>query len=77
MKGNETPLIGNPEMEKQQVQVLLSAPSFPGQTRDTRANCTQFAQNNARTADRRVRFPAPIKHRGSKVKIFAPARNFA
>lgn len=29
MKGNETPLIGNPEMEKQQVQVLLSAPIFP------------------------------------------------
>jgi uncharacterized lipoprotein YajG len=28
MKGNETPLIGNPEMENLQVQVLLSAPIF-------------------------------------------------
>jgi DNA-binding phage protein len=29
MKGNEIPLIGNPEMENMQVQVLLSAPVFP------------------------------------------------
>jgi hypothetical protein len=28
MKSKETPLIGNPEMEKLQVQVLLSAPFF-------------------------------------------------
>jgi len=28
MKSKETPLIGNPEMENLQVQVLLSAPIF-------------------------------------------------
>ena len=59
-----------------QVQVLLSAPPFPRQTGDIQANCTEFAQNNTKTADRRVRFPVTIKHRGSKAKIYAPARNF-
>jgi hypothetical protein len=29
MNGNEKPLIGNPETENKQVQVLLSAPFFP------------------------------------------------
>jgi len=36
-----------------------------------------FAQNNVRTADRRVRFPVTIRHRTSKAKIYAPAGKFA
>ena len=39
--------------------------------------CTEFAQNTARTADRRVKFPVTIRHRASKAKIYAPAGKFA
>jgi integrase len=60
-----------------QVQVLLSAPLFPLQAGDSQDNCTEFAQNSARTADRRVKFPVTIRHRASKVKIYAPAGKFA
>jgi integrase len=60
-----------------QVQVLLSAPTSPRQAGDIQENCTEFAQNNARTADRRVRFPVTIRHRASKAKIYAPAGKFA
>ncbi len=59
-----------------QVQVLLSAPFLPRQTGDSHENCTEFAQNNARLADRRVRFPVTIRHRASKVKIYAPGGEF-
>jgi integrase len=38
--------------------------------------CTKFAQQPARPADRRVRFPVTIRHRASKVKIYAPAGKF-
>ena len=40
-------------------------------------HCTEFAQNFARTADRRVRFPVTIRHRTSKAKIYAPSGKFA
>ena len=39
--------------------------------------CTEFAQNPARTPDRRVRFPVTIRHRSNTAKIYAPAKNFA
>src|ERR1039457_7018579 len=39
--------------------------------------CTDFAQNPARPADRRVKFPVTIKHRASKANTYAPAKNFA
>ena len=39
--------------------------------------CTEFAQQPARTADRRVRFPVTIRHRASSAKIYAPAGKFA
>src|SRR5271170_3049491 len=39
--------------------------------------CTEFAQNPARPADRRVKFPVTIRHRTSKAKIYAPAGKFA
>ena len=38
---------------------------------------TEFAQLNARTPDRRVRFPVAIRHRTSKAKIYAPRGKFA
>ena len=38
--------------------------------------CTDFAQQPARTADRRVRFPVTIRHRASIAKIYAPAGKF-
>jgi integrase len=38
--------------------------------------CTEFAQLNARTPDRRVRFPVTIRHRTSKAKIYRPAGKF-
>src|SRR5271155_4475142 len=38
---------------------------------------TEFAQQPARTADRRVRFPVTIRHRASNAKIYAPAGKFA
>ena len=49
-------------------------------TRDFEASpkiCTIFAQNPDRPADRRVKFPVTIKHRASKAKVYAPAKNFA
>ena len=39
--------------------------------------CTDFAQNPARPADKRVKFPVTIRHRSSTAKIYAPAKNFA
>ena len=39
--------------------------------------CTEFAQNPARPADKRVRFPVTIRHRTSTAKIYAPAGKFA
>ena len=39
--------------------------------------CTEFAQNPARPADKRMRFPVTIRHRTSKAKIYAPAGKFA
>jgi site-specific recombinase XerD len=38
--------------------------------------CTEFAQNSARPADKRVKFPVTIRHRSSQVKIYGPAKNF-
>jgi hypothetical protein len=37
--------------------------------------CTEFAQLNARTPDRRVRFPVTIRHRASKAKTYRPVGN--
>jgi integrase len=39
--------------------------------------CTKFAQHSGRIPDRRVKFPVTIRHRSSKVKIYAPGKNFA
>ena len=39
-------------------------------------SCAEFARNPPRTPDRRVRFPATIRHRQSKVKFYAPGKNF-
>jgi hypothetical protein len=39
--------------------------------------CTLFAQNIARPADRRVKFPVTIRHRTSTAKIYAPGGKFA
>ena len=39
--------------------------------------CTEFAQNPARTADKRVRFPVTIRHRTGTTRIYAPGKNFA
>ena len=38
--------------------------------------CTEFAQNDARHSDRRVRFPVTIRHRSSTAKIYRPAGKF-
>jgi len=51
--------------------------TFPWKTGDSQLICTEFAQLNARTPDRRVRFPVTIRHRTSKAKIYAPRRKFA
>ena len=56
MKGNETPLIGNPEMEKQQVQVLLSAPFFP-RKKESQASATRIDTENARIRRRAMAPP--------------------
>lgn len=37
--------------------------------------CTEFAQNSARPADKRVKFPVTIRHRTSKAKIYHSAKN--
>ena len=44
---------------------------------DSAPNCTEFAQNSARPADRRVKFPVTIRHRSAKAKIYAPGERFA
>jgi integrase len=51
--------------------------TFPLENSESDKNCTDFAQNPARPSDRRVKFPVTIKHRASKAKIYAPAKNFA
>jgi hypothetical protein len=60
-----------------QVQVLLSAPTFTEKNGDAQKGCTEFAQKETRTADRRVRFPVAIRHCTSKAKIYAPGGKFA
>jgi hypothetical protein len=49
---------------------------FPCKTGHSQIVCTEFAQLNARTPDRRVRFPVTIRHRTSKAKIYRPAGKF-
>src|SRR5258708_39221177 len=49
---------------------------FPCKTVGLQIVCTEFAQLNARTPDRRVRFPVTIRHRTSKAKIYRPAGKF-
>ena len=60
-----------------EVQVLSRAPLFIEKNGDSQKVCTEFAQNVARAADRRVRFPVTIRHRTSKAKIYAPGGKFA
>jgi integrase len=60
-----------------EVQVLSRAPLFIEKSGDSQNVCTEFAQNIARTADRRVKFPVTIRHRDSKAKIYAPGGTFA
>src|ERR1035438_6175572 len=55
----------------------LARTIFTSKNDDIQDFCTEFAQNSGRTADRRVKFPVTIRHRQSKVKIYAPAKNFA
>jgi hypothetical protein len=50
---------------------------FPCKTGVSKIVCTEFAQLNPRTPDRRVRFPVTIRHRTSKAKIYAPSGNFS
>ena len=38
--------------------------------------CTEFAQQPARTTDRRVRFPGTIRHRTTKANIYEPTVKF-
>src|SRR5271154_5016650 len=59
------------------VRVLPLEPLFIEKSGDSQKVCTEFAQNVARTADRRVRFPVTIRHRTSKAKIYAPGGKFA
>ena len=49
---------------------------FPNEIGGSQEVCTEFAQNSARSADKRVRFPVTIRHRSSKAKIYAPAGKF-
>jgi hypothetical protein len=49
---------------------------FPCKSGYSQIVCTEFAQLNARTPDRRVRFPVIIQHRTSKAKIYRPAGKF-
>jgi len=50
--------------------------TFPCKTGHSQIVCTEFAQLNGRTPDRRVRFPVTIRHRTSKAKIYRPAGKF-
>ena len=49
---------------------------FPNEIGGSQEVCTEFAQNSARSADKRVRFPVTIRHRTSKAKIYRPAGKF-
>jgi hypothetical protein len=55
----------------------VSRTIFPCEIGHHQVICTEFAQINARTPDRRVRFPVTIRHRSSKAKIYAPRGKFA
>ena len=55
----------------------LARTIFTCKNNDSQDFCTEFAQNPARTSDRRVKFPVTIRHRSSRAKIYAPAKNFA
>ena len=50
--------------------------NFPNEIEGVQEVCTEFAQNSARSADKRVRFPVTIRHRSSKAKIYRPAGKF-
>jgi hypothetical protein len=50
--------------------------TFPNEIGGSQEVCTEFAQNSARSADKRVRFPVTIRHRSSKAKIYRPAGKF-
>src|ERR1035437_4060519 len=50
--------------------------NFPNEIWGGQEVCTEFAQNSARSADKRVRFPVTIQHRNSKAKIYRPAGKF-
>jgi hypothetical protein len=76
MNGNEITPTGNSVNGELEVQVLSRAPVFIEKIGDSQNVCTEFAQNIARTADRRVKFPVTIRHRTSKAKIYAPGGKF-
>jgi integrase len=50
--------------------------NFPDDLGHHQEVCTEFAQNSARSPDRRVKFPVTIRHRSSKAKIYRPAGKF-
>ncbi len=50
--------------------------TFPNENEGLQEICTEFAQNSARPADKRVKFPVTIRHRQAKAKIYGPAKNF-
>jgi integrase len=50
--------------------------TFPEENGHLQEICTEFAQNLARPADKRVRFPVTIRHRSGKAKIYRPAGKF-
>jgi hypothetical protein len=50
--------------------------NFPKENGHLQEICTEFAQNLARPADKRVRFPVTIRHRSGKAKIYRPAGKF-
>ena len=54
----------------------LARTTFTNENEVAENVCTVVAQNPARPADKRVKFPVTIRHRSSKVKIYAPAKNF-
>ena len=59
------------------VRIHVGQPIISNENAGSVDVCTEFAQQPARTADRRVRFPVTIRHRASKAKIYAPAGKFA
>ena len=50
--------------------------TFPQENGHLQEICTEFAQNLARPADKRVRFPVTIRHRSGKAKIYRPVGKF-